>query len=174
MICICDREADIYEFFVEAQEMPFVMRAAQDRVVDNDVVRLRALAESLPVAGEFSIQVAARGAQPAREATLSVSFTKTTLLPPHRSQASRSQELPAVEIYLVWVIETNPPDGTTPVEWLLLTNVKVTDFSDAIERVDWYTQRWHIEVYSKSSNQERKLRKSASKPKRDSYALLPC
>ncbi len=149
VISICDREADIYEFFVEAQEMSFVIRAAQDRVVDNDVGRLRALAESLPVAGEFSIKVAARGAQPAREATLSVSFAKTTLLPPQRSQASRSQELPAVEIYLVWVVETNPPDGTTPVAWLLLTNVEVKDFSDAIERVDWYAQRWHIEVYFK-------------------------
>ena len=103
VICVCDREADMSEFFVEAQEIPFVIRAAQDRVVDDDVRRLRALAESLPVAGEFRTQVVARGTEPAREATLCVHWTTTTLLPPRRCQASHAQEMPAVAVHLVWV-----------------------------------------------------------------------
>ena len=80
----CYRKADMSKFFVEAQEIPFVIRAAQDRVVDDDVRRLRALAESLPVAGEFRTQVVARGTEPAREATLCVHWATTTLLPPSR------------------------------------------------------------------------------------------
>ena len=105
-----NREADIYEFFVEAQDLSFVIRAAQDRVVDEDVGKLRDLVKSQPSAGEITVQVPVRGSEPAREATLSVYFTAAKLRPPHRSQASRSQELPAVDIYVVWVIETDPPE----------------------------------------------------------------
>jgi len=149
VICVCDREADIYEFFVEAKELPFVIRAAQDRVVAADVGKLSDLVRSQPIIGEITAQVPVRASQPAREATLSVHFTTATLRPPHRSQASRSQELPAVDVYLVWVVEKNPPEGATPLEWLLITNVEVSDFADAVERINWYRQRWHIEVYFK-------------------------
>ena len=149
VICVCNREADMYEFFVEAQERPFVIRSAQDRVVDDDVGRLRALAEGLPVGGEFRTQVVARGTEPAREATLCVHWTTTTLLPPRRCQTSHAQEMPAVAVHLVWVVETKPPEGATPLEWLLLTNMEVVDLVDAIERINWYRQRWHVEVYFK-------------------------
>ncbi len=148
VIFLSDRESDIYEFFVEAGETPFVIRAAQDRCVDASVGKLSALVRSQEVAGEFRTQVAKRGNQPAREATLSVHWTKTTLCPPRR-QASESEALPAVEVYLVWVVETDPPDDVTPLEWLLITNVKVSNFSDALQRIDWYKQRWQIEVYFK-------------------------
>ena len=47
------------------------------------------------------------------------------------------------------VVETDPPDDVTPLEWLLITNVKVSTFSDALQRIDWYKQRWQIEVYFK-------------------------
>ena len=102
------RKTDISEFFVEAQEISFVIRAAQDRVVDDDVRRMRALAESLPVAGEFRTQVVERGTEPARKATLCVHWTTTTLGPPRRCQPSRAQEMPAVAVHLLWVVEMNP------------------------------------------------------------------
>ncbi len=125
-----------------------MIRAAQDRCVDASVGKLSALVRSQEVAGEFRTQVAKRGNQPAQEATLSVRWTRTTLCPPRR-RTSASEALPAVEVYLVWVMETDPPDDVTPLEWLLITNVKVSNFSDALQRIDWYKQRWQIEVYFK-------------------------
>jgi hypothetical protein len=148
VIFLSDRESDIYEFFVEAGETPFVIRAAQDRRVDASVSKLSELVRRQEVAGEFRLEVARRGNQPAREAMLSVRFTEATLCPPRRRVPS-SKTLPAVEMSVVWVRETDPPDGATPLEWLLLTNVKVSTFSDALQRIDWYKQRWQIEVYFK-------------------------
>ena len=148
VIFLSDRESDIYEFFVEAGETPFVIRAAQDRCVDACVGKLSELVRSQEVAGEFQTEVARRGNQPAREAMVSVRFTIATLCPPRR-RSSGAEVLPTVEVSVVWVLETDPPDGVKPLEWLLLTNVKVSTFSDALQRIDWYKQRWQIEVYFK-------------------------
>ena len=148
VIFLSDRESDIYEFFVEAGETPFVIRAAQDRCVDASVGKLSELVRCQEVAGAFQTEVARRGNQPAREATVNVRFTIATLCPP-RHRASGSETLPTIEVSVVWVLETDPPDGVKPLEWLLLTNVEVSTFSDALQRIDWYKQRWQIEVYFK-------------------------
>ena len=84
-----------------------------------------------------------------REAHLQVHFVQTTLRPPYRCQLPETENLPPVEVYLVWVVEPHPPDGVAPLDWLLLTNVEVSNFSEALQRIHWYTQRWHIEVYFK-------------------------
>ena len=149
VITVCDREADIYEFFVEAKEHPFVIRVAQNRRIEDTHGSLRTLMNTSPVAGEFTLEVPARPQQPAREAHLQVRFVRTTLRPPYRCQLPETENLPAVEVYLVWVVEPHPPDGIAPLDWLLLTNVEVSNFSEALQRIHWYTQRWHIEVYFK-------------------------
>ena len=149
VISICDREADIYEFFVEAQTTSFVIRAAQNRNVDDEAGQLRALVQSQPAAGQQRVKVSARGGEPAREATVSIHFTTTTLLPPYRRPALHPQKLPAIDVSVVWVTEVNPPADATPLQWLLITNVEVTDFADAIQRIRWYSLRWQIEVYFK-------------------------
>jgi hypothetical protein len=149
VICICDREADIYQFFVEAGNTPFVIRAAQNRRVDNEIGKLNDLVKSQPCAGELGVKVPKRDGHPARTATLSVHFVKTRLLPPHRTPAESAQKLPPVDVHIVCVTEPNPPVGTPPLQWLLITNVEVRDFADAVERIRWYSLRWHIEVYFK-------------------------
>ena len=149
VISICDREADIYEFFVEAKEHPFVIRVAQNRRIEETQRNLRTLMNTSPIAGELTLEVPARQQQPAREAYLQVHFARTTLSPPYRPVLPETENLPTVEIYLVWVVEPHPPDGITPLDWLLLTNVEVSNFSEALQRIHWYTQRWHIEVYFK-------------------------
>ena len=149
VISICDREADIYEFFVAAKEHPFVIRVAQNRRIEDTHGSLRTLMNTSPVAGEFTLEVPARPQQPAREAHLQVHFARTTLSPPYRPGLPETENLPAVEVYLVWVVEPHPPDGIAPLDRLLLTNVEVSNFSEALQRIHWYTQRWHIEVYFK-------------------------
>ena len=113
VIFLSDRESDIYEFFVEAGETPFVIRAAQDRCVDASVGKLSELVRCQEVAGAFQTEVARRGNQPAREATVNVRFTIATLCPP-RHRASGSETLPTIEVSVVWVLETDPPDGVKP------------------------------------------------------------
>ena len=149
VISICDREADIYEFFVQAQSTCFVIRAVQDRVVDDETGKLCALVKSQPCAGMLVVEVPQKNNEPAREATVSVHYATTTLVPPYRPLATQPQKLPPTDVSVVSVTELHPPEGATPLQWLLITNVAVNDFSAAIERIRWYGMRWQIEVYFK-------------------------
>ena len=126
-----------------------MIRAVQNRIVDDELGKLNPLVKSQPASGMLVVKVPARGNQASREATVSVHFTATTLVPPYRPQASQSPNLPAIEVNVIWVAEENPPERATPIEWLLITNVEVANFSDALERIRWYSLRWQIEVYFK-------------------------
>ena len=138
MITICDREvSDIYEFFVEAKEHPFVIRAGQNRRSEDTYGTLRDLVRHASVAGELTLDVPARPDCPARQAHLQVRFAETTLCLRHRcKQRPETKNLPSVPVYLVWVIEPDPPDDITPLNWLLLTNVEVSNFSEALQRIE--------------------------------------
>lgn len=45
--------------------------------------------------------------------------------------------------------EEEPPEGTEPIQWLLLSTVDVNSFEKAVEIVHWYKCRWIIETYHK-------------------------
>ena len=53
-------------------------------------------------------------------------------------------------MYAVLVTEVQPPAGEKPVEWLLLTNEKVTTFRDAWRVTGWYECRWIVEGFFRS------------------------
>jgi hypothetical protein len=152
VVSVCDREADIFEFFVRANELKqsILVRSTQNRLlVDNDLRKLWAAAEAAPLAGHLSVQVPAQRGEPERQAQVSVRFCSVTLRPPWRPKQPGQGPLPSVTMYIVLAQEVNPPADATPLEWLLLTNVPVYSFEDAMERIKWYRCRWHIEVYFK-------------------------
>ena len=47
----------------------------------------------------------------------------------------------------VHVRETAPPDGEDPVQWFLLTTVKVKTAQEAADIVGFYLQRWRVEDF---------------------------
>jgi hypothetical protein len=57
--------------------------------------------------------------------------------------------LPDIHLYAVNVVEKNPPDGEDALEWMLLTDLQITSFEEAKEKVEWYCLRWRIEVFHK-------------------------
>jgi len=52
-------------------------------------------------------------------------------------------------MYAIHVLESTPPAGEDPVEWMLLTTLPVTSFEEAYEKILWYCLRWRIEMYFK-------------------------
>jgi hypothetical protein len=50
-----------------------------------------------------------------------------------------------VELCVVHASEENSPQGTDPVEWFLLTTIKIASSADAEQCLRWYTLRWRIE-----------------------------
>jgi len=149
LVTVCDREADVYEFFDLARELPasLVVRAAQDRQVEGSLARLQATVHAQPVAGSLQVAVPAKQDQPAREARLSVRFAKVVLMPPYRPKRPGQRKLPHLHLWAVLATEISPPPGTTPICWLLLTNIPLRNFAEAVQCLAWYAQRWKIEVF---------------------------
>ena len=113
VISICDREADIYEFFVEAKEHPFVIRSAQPRRCEDTYETLNALVSRAPLAGELTLDVPARPQQPARQAHLQVvSPRRHSVCRTVANNGPETKNLPPVRLSLVWVIEPEPDDIT--------------------------------------------------------------
>lgn len=50
-------------------------------------------------------------------------------------------------VHVVHAKETDPPEATEGVDWLLLTTLPVTSLEDAVEKINWYTLRWRIERF---------------------------
>jgi len=151
LVNICDRESDVYEYMSKAEELKtnILLRAAQNRCLDNETAKLWDFMAQRPLAGELFVNVSAKNNQPARMAKVAVRFSPITLRPPHRPASSQHKPLKPLKLHAVWVKEIDPPSDVDPLEWMLLTNVPVKTLADAIKQIKWYGQRWHIEVYHK-------------------------
>jgi len=145
-VSVGDREADVYD--VLAAQRPagvdLLIRAAWDRCVSAPQRSVWTAVEAQPVVTKIVLHMPRRGLQPAREATLALRYCPLTLCPP---QHRKAEGLPAVSLWAVQVREVEAPAEVEPIEWLLLTTVAVDTIDDAIERVQWYSCRWGIEVW---------------------------
>lgn len=152
VITVCDRESDIYEFFVAAERChaEFVIRAAWNRhLKDSAYPRLWEQMQAQPVAGTYQITLPGRDSKPERTATLAVHFGVVTLSPTQRPKHSLFYPLPPVRLNAVYVMEVDATNPEQQIEWMLLTNTAVTSFEAALEKLNWYCCRWQIEVFHK-------------------------
>ncbi|MBD1856571.1 MULTISPECIES: IS4 family transposase [Leptolyngbya] len=152
VITLCDGESDIYELFVAAERChsEFVIRAAWNRhLKDSEFPRLWEQLQAQPVAGCYQITVPSSGSKPERTTTLAVRFGTVTLAPTQRPKQSLFYPLPPVMLDAVYVTEVDAPNAEDQIEWMLLTNIAVNSFEQALEKVEWYCCRWQIEVFHK-------------------------
>jgi len=147
-VMVADRESDIYEFFVKASDATagVLVRAQTNRhLCSDEQAHLWPALAAAPVAGTFTVQVAAGNGRPAREATLTVRVQAVTLKPP-RDQT----RLGNVPVSAIWAHEEHPPEGSSALEWMLLTTVPTHTFDEACSRIEWYCRRWGIEIYHRT------------------------
>jgi hypothetical protein len=153
---VADRGADILEYldFVEEAGKRYLVRSQHDRWIDGEIagkaakIKLHTLVRALPGQGQRDVAVQAKAGQPARTATVSVSWQAVTIKPPRQSRGEeRGVPLPT---WVIRVWEEQPPVGAEALEWILLTNVPVRTQAEAFERVDWYGMRWIIEEFHKA------------------------
>lgn len=151
VINICDREADIYEYFQEAKKLgeKILVRASQNRSLLDEQKCLWDFMSNQPVKGCLEVEVPAKDNQPERTASVEIRFASVILAPPYRPKSQIKEEIGPINIDAVWVKEINAPAGAEPLDWKLLTNVPVRTFEHALERVSWYRKRWNIETYFK-------------------------
>lgn len=154
-VTICDREADIYEMFVTAQEhhASLLVRADDNRRLEDDQVKhLWPKLEQQSIQGELTVHITGNDKRKERDAVVSVRFCTIKLRPPWRPE---QKKLPVVTLQAILVREENPLENLAdlgdhePIEWMLLTNTSVTNFEEAVQVVEWYCCRWQIEVFHK-------------------------
>jgi len=141
LVSMGDREADIYELFEVALRDPdgpkLLVRAKHDRKVQDEQERLFETIRAKPIAGYQPVQLPRQKNRPARVAKLAIRFAAVTLCPPQAKP-----ELGRLDVQMVLAQEVDAPAGAEPIEWALLTTLRVEDFEQACEKVAWYTQRW--------------------------------
>lgn len=159
VICVADREGDIYELFAEAQQAAeegeraeWIVRAARDRSLpsrqEGHSHRYNKLWDTLrraPVLGTRHCKLPKGQQRQARQATLRIRHKRVVLKAPFR----KGRKLPNLEVTAILATELNPPEGQTPVEWLLLTSLPVASLKEACAIIDYYLVRWQVEMYFK-------------------------
>jgi hypothetical protein len=151
LVNVADREADLYDLFEQALgasgafQVHLLVRARHDRrLADAD----RSLWQEVgrqPVAGTLSILVGRRGDQPRRLARLNVRFCRVRWQAP----VGKADQGP-IQLWAIEAEESTPvPKGSTRIVWRLLTTLPVVCVEQVIEKIQWYAQRWQIEVLHK-------------------------
>lgn len=62
---------------------------------------------------------------------------------------NKSREYDDLHVTVVSAIEETQPADRDRIRWTLLTNLPVTKKADTLQVLEWYKQRWKIEVYFK-------------------------
>lgn len=159
-VTVCDRESDLYEFIGRAEYInrKYLIRSSWNRAIMNELGEETYLWEHMDLqkkVGTFEVEiegkrVAKQKVRPNRIAQMELRFSKVNLRRPTKKKVNREECLAYFTAWVVWVVEKNPPKGEEALNWMLLTNVPVSNFDEGHEKVEWYRHRWHIESFHKT------------------------
>jgi hypothetical protein len=149
IVSVGDRESDIYELFWEASRTPqgphLLVRCERSRKRKVGEQYLWEKMQREAVVGVLEVYVPPKGARPARHAKLEVRYSPVTLKPP------KNKGFEPIALWAVYAKEVGHSSKVkSPLEWMLLTTVEVSQFAQATERLAWYTRRWGIEIYHRT------------------------
>ncbi|WP_330982379.1 MULTISPECIES: IS4 family transposase [Enterobacterales] len=141
VISVCDREADIWQYlnYKTSQGQRFVVRAAQNRRLEDGAGKLFDLPERLTQAGSHTLNVVQKGGRAARQAQMFVSYSAVNIAAPDGS----GEQLPVTYI----CCREEEESGAC---WHLLTSEKVESAEQARIIISYYERRWLIEEYHKA------------------------
>jgi hypothetical protein len=155
IVSVADREADIYDIFVEAQQQPgpraeYLIRAQEDRSTPQrnpeagpmayrkvrDEVRRSKLHLTR------TLELCQTPTRAARQAQLEIRAIAVRVKPPHARAA-----LPSVAYHVVLVEEVGGPGDGSDVCWLLITTLPIATAEDIRRIIDYYVARWTVEIF---------------------------
>lgn len=158
VVSIADREADLYDIFVEAEKQSaehsrsadFVIRAKFPRSLEQRDLesgphvykKVRDEVSKSPRRATQTINLQRTPKRAARQAQLEVRAIRVTIKPPHERSS-----LPSVTCNMVLIEEVDGPDDGTQVSWLLITSLPIDTVGEIQLVLDYYVARWTIEVF---------------------------
>ena len=150
LVNVTDREGDLYELFEQAlqpaeRRVHVLVRAQHNRQVQQSVEqKLWSHLAAQAAAATLLVKVPRQPGQPGRSARLTIRFGPVTLNAP-----TLKEHKLALQLWAVQAQEEQPPPGQKALVWRLLTTLPVNHAAEAVEKVQWYCQRWQIEVFHK-------------------------
>lgn len=139
LVYVGDREADLFDLYQLHQDSPridWLVRAKHDRVLMGGGKLKQTVAEA-PILGQITFTMSKGKNRKEREVIQQVRAARVTL---------KKNELP---LSVLFAEEVDPPKGSKPVSWFLLSNIEVTSLTKAEELLNWYLCRWEIELFFK-------------------------
>lgn len=156
-IDVADQGASTFEFLEHEYKSGrrFVVRNGKQRKVyaGRETVGpkhdMKEYVESSPELGRFTMDVQAQRDRKARKgAEFIVRAVPVMLCPPHAKYGNHGDD--PLPLWVVQVTEVNPPAGEKTIEWTLITNEPVRNFTAACRVIGWYERRWIVEEYHKA------------------------
>ena len=141
-----DRENDIYEFFCAAREAGthFLVRTCVDRLASDGrrTVAARDGPRSRCRRAPHRGHGGGRQCHPGRaQAAIQAGA--------HPAADRQTKALPALDLTVLHAREARKPRGRERIEWKLVADLAIDSPEDAVEKLQWYAQRWKIELFHK-------------------------
>jgi len=140
-VYVADREADILALLRMADEMEhaadYLIRCKHDRALP-DGARMWARLAQAPELGQVCFDLPAGRGRKARSVTQNIRARQFEL-----DDAAGG----TLSVWCILAEELDPPTGSKPVVWRLLSNRPVHTLQEAVQLIDWYRMRWEIEVF---------------------------
>jgi len=144
-IHIGDRESDIYELFCSAQQLGthFLVRTCVDRLAGDGSGTIAEEMKHVPVQGLHRLAIRNKHGK-VSDAVLELRYRSLVVLPP----IGKQKKYPPLVLSVIYAQERGQPQGRERIDWKLLTDLPVRSCLQAIEKLEWYAQRWKIGVSS--------------------------
>ncbi len=145
-IHVGDREADIYELFCKAKELCtyFLIRRCVNRLARNGKQTIEKEMKLEKTKGSFEIKVRNKKGKDVT-VNLQVKYKKMLVYSPIGKKGS----CPNLYLTLIEAKEKTSPRSRQKIQWKLITDLDVSSFESAVEKIKWYSLRWKIETFHK-------------------------
>ncbi len=102
--------------------------------------------EQAPEAGQCTVGIPRRSEQnfPPRQTILSIRYCSATVYKA-RFRTKIPQE--SISLHTILAREIDSPEGEDPIEWFLLTTIPIGSLEEAVQKIEWYRERWKIERF---------------------------
>lgn len=155
IVSIADREADIYDIFVEAEQQSspraeYIIRAKVARSTPEPdpaagkaaYCKVRDEVGNAPLMTTRTIELSETPKRKARTAQVEIRALKVLVKPPHARP-----HLPPVTLNVVLAKEVGGPGDGTDVCWLLLSSLPIGTSEEVLRIIDNYVARWAVETF---------------------------
>lgn len=151
-INVADREADMYELWLLADELRvttpqlhLLVRSQHNRKLHGQDAFLHDHLATLPTQARWEIELpAAKGLSSQIRKVECVWEYVTLEVPAHQRKYQKYTQ--CQKLWAIEVREPNPPPGAEALHWIILSTWPITDEKSARQALGWYVQRWTIEV----------------------------